>query len=271
MADMGGNGHFVIDGFHNKLYDKNTFSHLPLPIQEEKPNMLYHPIKEKYMPTSYKLKKYCVISAVGSKSLHKKWLQGKESTLFDLHLIVYDQSFNTFYEDAVFISYHKGNKLNLVFDYLQHHPEYLEHYDYFFLPDDNTQTDAYHITRMFELMEKYHLDITQQALINSHFSHSHPLYEESYFIKSTNSAKIMTYFFSRNALKKALSTLELAMDTPFSLCVTGSNTEALLEQDSAIPSYNDTFRHNTILLNKSQYSIWIHLKKSTKKTLTRKA
>ena len=40
-------------------------------------------------------------------------------------------------------------------------------------------------------------------------------------------------------LKKALSTLELAMDTPFSLCVTGSNTEALLEQDSAIPSLGD--------------------------------
>ena len=29
------------------------------------------------------------------------------------------------------------------------------------------------------------------------------------------------------------------MDTPFSLCVTGSNTEALLEQDSAIPSLGD--------------------------------
>jgi predicted CoA-substrate-specific enzyme activase len=40
-------------------------------------------------------------------------------------------------------------------------------------------------------------------------------------------------------LKKGLSTLELAMDTPFSLCVTGSNTEALLEQDSAIPSFGD--------------------------------
>ena len=40
-------------------------------------------------------------------------------------------------------------------------------------------------------------------------------------------------------LKKGLSTLELAMDTPFSLCVTGSNTEALLEQDSAIPSLGD--------------------------------
>ena len=40
-------------------------------------------------------------------------------------------------------------------------------------------------------------------------------------------------------MKKGLSTLELAMDTPFSLCVTGSNTEALLEQDSAIPSLGD--------------------------------
>ena len=40
-------------------------------------------------------------------------------------------------------------------------------------------------------------------------------------------------------LKKALSMLELAMDTPFSLCVTGSNTEALLEQDSVVPSLGD--------------------------------
>ena len=40
-------------------------------------------------------------------------------------------------------------------------------------------------------------------------------------------------------LKKGLSALELDADTPFSLCVTGSNTEALLEQDSAIPSLGD--------------------------------
>lgn len=40
-------------------------------------------------------------------------------------------------------------------------------------------------------------------------------------------------------LKKGLSTLELAMDTPFSLCVTGSNTEALLEQAPDIPSFGD--------------------------------
>lgn len=47
---------------------------------------------------------------------------------------------------------------------------------------------------------------------------------------------------SRQAVRlpeKGLSALELDADTPFSLCVTGSNTEALLEQDSAIPSLGD--------------------------------
>lgn len=33
--------------------------------------------------------------------------------------------------------------------------------------------------------------------------------------------------------------MELDADTPFSLCVTGSNTEALLEQAPDIPSFGD--------------------------------
>lgn len=40
-------------------------------------------------------------------------------------------------------------------------------------------------------------------------------------------------------LKKGLSALELDADTPFSLCVTGSNTEALLEQAPDIPLLGD--------------------------------
>ena len=40
-------------------------------------------------------------------------------------------------------------------------------------------------------------------------------------------------------LKKGLSALELDADTPFSLCVTGSNTEDLLEQAPDIPSFGD--------------------------------
>ena len=40
-------------------------------------------------------------------------------------------------------------------------------------------------------------------------------------------------------LKKGLSALELDADTPLSLCVTGSNTEALLEQTPDIPSLGD--------------------------------
>ena len=40
-------------------------------------------------------------------------------------------------------------------------------------------------------------------------------------------------------LKQGLSALELAPDTPLALCVTGSNTEALLDQEPGIPSLGD--------------------------------
>ena len=206
MADMGGDGYYVIKGLHNKLYDKSTFSHLPLKPQEKRAGMLYHPIKEKYMPTTYKLKKDCVISAVGYKSLHKGWSKGKESALFDLHLIVYDQSFNVFYDDADFVSYRRGYKLKLVFDYLQHHPEYLEHYEYFFIPDDDIQTDASQISRLFELMKEHHLEIAQPSLSNSYFSHPHTLRDRYCLLRYTNFVEMMLPCFSRKALKKVLHT-----------------------------------------------------------------
>ena len=206
IADMGGDGYYVIKGFRNKLYDKNTFSHLPLKPQEKRADMLYHPIKEKYMSTAYKLKKYCIISSVGSNSLHKEWSKGKESALFDLHLIVYDQSFNNFYDDADFISYSKGYKLKLVFDYLQHHPEYLEHYEYFFIPDDDIQTDAFQIARLFELMKEYHLEIAQPSLSESYFSHPHTLRDKYCLLRYTNFVEMMLPCFSRQALKKVLHT-----------------------------------------------------------------
>ena len=206
MADMGGDGKYVVEGFNNKLYDNSTFSHRPLEPQEKRDNRLYHPIKEKYKPATYKLKKYCVISAAGSRSLHNEWLKGEEPPVFDLHLIVYDQSFNKFYDDADFISYRKGYKLNLVFDYLQQHPEYLEHYVYFFIPDDDIQTDAFQIAQLFEFMEKYRLEIAQPSLSKSYYSYPHTLRDKSCLLRYTNFVEMMLPCFSRHALKIVLHT-----------------------------------------------------------------
>ena len=57
-------------------------------------------------------------------------------------------------------------------------------------------------------------------------------------------------------LKKGLSALELDADTPFSLCVTGSNTEDLLEQAPDIPSFGDI--PSSFLLTVDDVGLGIH-------------
>lgn len=147
MATVARHFHFSIkdmDKSMNKFYNEQTHSYIPLHIQDIKADTIYHPVKRKISTTI--LRKNCVITAVGSSSLHKQWTAEAPDRNFDLHLIVYDSSFSKYYSDADFISCSKGFKLRLVYDYLKKNPQYLSHYEYFFIPDDDIQTDAEHIT-----------------------------------------------------------------------------------------------------------------------------
>lgn len=65
----------------------------------------------------------CVISAVGRSSLHREWTRGE--CHFDLHLVVYDDSYGEFVNDAPFVCRMKGYKLKLVYRYLLSNPEVL--------------------------------------------------------------------------------------------------------------------------------------------------
>lgn len=46
--------------------------------------------------------KNCVISVVGKSSLHKEWIRGICDCDFDLHLVVYDNSYAEFVNDMSF-------------------------------------------------------------------------------------------------------------------------------------------------------------------------
>lgn len=182
--------------------NKMTNDCVALAIQEIKPYMIYHPIKGKI--SNKPLKKYCVISAAGRDSCHKEWTSGKNDRNFDLHLIVYDLSFGLFYNEADFLSYKRGYKLKLVYDYLVSYPEYLEHYDYFFMPDDDIRCNANDIERLFACMKEENLKIAQPALTNSYFTYLHTLRHPKSKIRFTNFVEMMTPCLSRDALKKVL-------------------------------------------------------------------
>ncbi len=162
-------------------------------------------VKEK--SCNSRLKRYCVISAVGESSLHREWI--KENTDFDLHLIVYDDSYHKFCCDTRFICSNKGYKLKLIYNYLQNNPFFIEKYDYFFMPDDDILMDSKNILELFQIMKKYHLQIAQPALSNSYYFYEHTLRDKFHVLHYTNFVEIMAPCFSREALKKVLFTFNI--------------------------------------------------------------
>lgn len=204
IKDMGGSGRYVPKGEEDLFYTTESHSYKALKTQSYHPNFIYHPIKQKI--SSRVLRKNCVISAVGHNSLHKKWLVNGDNRSFDLHLIVYDDSYGRFYNDADFLFFRKGYKLKLVYDYLMQHPEYLEHYSYFFIPDDDIDTDAFQIERLFRAMEIYSLQIAQPSLRQSYYSFSHTLNVHFSIMRYTNFVEMMLPCFSKDALHKVVET-----------------------------------------------------------------
>lgn len=156
------------------------------------------------METEHVANKNCVISAVGKNSLHREWIKGSPD--FDLHLIVYDDSYHRFREDAISVTCKKGCKLKLIYSHLQENPGYLEKYEYYFFPDDDICTDAANITELFRIMKEQDLQIAQPALSDSYYTFEHTLRDRFCMLRYTNFVEMMLPCFSREALKKVLFT-----------------------------------------------------------------
>ena len=206
LHDMRRNAPFSAENLSTDFYDEQTLSHMPLRIQTERENMIYHPVKEK--ASAHGFRRNCVISAVGCNSLHRGWVKDAAERSFDLHLIVYDNSFARYCRDADYVSYRKGFKLRLVYDYLRAHPDYIEAYDYFFIPDDDIQASSEEIETLFRLMDAYKLQIAQPALRHSYFTHPITLRKPLSILRHVNFVEMMLPCFSREALKRVFTTFD---------------------------------------------------------------
>jgi hypothetical protein len=146
----------------------------------------------------------CIIAAVGQDSLHREWIQNKPD--FDLHLIIYDQSYDKYKPDTDFIVQSKGYKLQLIYDYLSDNGKILDHYQYFYFPDDDISIDTRNIHRLFGYMRKYDLAIAQPALSKSYYTFKHTIKRNNSKLRYTNFVEIMQPCFSREALNRTLFT-----------------------------------------------------------------
>lgn len=149
--------------------------------------------------------KSCIISAVGKGSFHKSWVDQLNKE-YDLHLLVYDDSYDAYKNDSAFVIRAEGKKFKLIFQYLNENRHLLEKYDYYYFPDDDIFIDDVNIRRLFKYMADFCLAIAQPALTSSFFTHPITVKQSNSILRYTNFVEVMQPCFSNEALKKVMFT-----------------------------------------------------------------
>ena len=205
LEDFGGEGTFVRPENNAKFYDDTTMRIAPV-LPDDRKNYLFHPVKEEKVRQDGAYKKNAVFVPVGKDSLHRQLLKGDAD--FDLHLLIYDGSYNKFCNDSDFVACDAGYKMDMTYRYLHRHPELFEKYEYFFLLDDDIVISTEDVNRLFSMMREYQLKIAQPSLVMSYYTYKHTAFHPFYILRYTNFVEMMMPCFSRDALKAVLPTFE---------------------------------------------------------------
>ena len=205
LEDFGGEGTFVRPENNAKFYDDTSMRIAPV-LPDDRKNYLFHPVKEEKVRLDGSYKKNAVFVPVGKDSLHRQLLKGDAD--FDLHLLIYDGSYNKFCNDSDFVACDAGYKMDMIYRYLHRHPELFEKYEYFFLLDDDILISTEDVNRLFSMMREYQLKIAQPSLVMSYYTYKHTAFHPFYILRYTNFVEMMMPCFSRDALKAVLPTFE---------------------------------------------------------------
>lgn len=205
LEDFGGEGTFVRPENNAKFYDDTSMRIAPV-LPDDRKNFLFHPVKEEKVRLDGSYKKNAVFVPVGKDSLHRQLLKGDAD--FDLHLLIYDGSYNKFCNDSDFVACDAGYKMDMTYRYLHRHPELFEKYEYFFLLDDDIVISTEDVNRLFSMMREYQLKIAQPSLVMSYYTYKHTAFHPFYILRYTNFVEMMMPCFSRDALKAVLPTFE---------------------------------------------------------------
>lgn len=205
LEDFGGEGTFVRPENNAKFYDDTSMRIAPV-LPDDRKNYLFYPVKEEKVRLDGSYKKNAVFVPVGKDSLHRQLLKGDAD--FDLHLLIYDGSYNKFCNDSDFVACDAGYKMDMIYRYLHRHPELFEKYEYFFLLDDDIVISTEDVNRLFSMMREYQLKIAQPSLVMSYYTYKHTAFHPFYILRYTNFVEMMMPCFSRDALKAVLPTFE---------------------------------------------------------------
>lgn len=147
-----------------------------------------------------------VIVRAGDQSVHPQWLVGPDRN-FDIFVSYFGNDENRYAEAADYHENRKGMKWPVIGELLQAHPELVERYTCFWLPDDDLVTDTATINRMFDFAAAYQLALSQPALTrDSYYTWPLLLQRRDYDLRFTRFVEVMAPVFDRAALRVCLPT-----------------------------------------------------------------
>src|SRR6202167_4415659 len=133
---------------------------------------------------------FLVILRAGDYSLHPNWLTGLKD--WDLAISYYGSNLHKTFPEASYMHRFRGGKWDGLYDFFNSRPEILSKYDYFWLPDDDIDTNTDTINRLFSRTERYNLELAQPSLTtDSYFSNLLTVRCRWFLVRYTSFVEIM--------------------------------------------------------------------------------
>jgi hypothetical protein len=144
-----------------------------------------------------------VIVRAGRKSLHSSWMAGAEQPRFDLLVAAYEDGVPVLGRPDVGIVRVPGRKVAGLSRVLAKYSAIVQSYSRVALFDDDLATNAAAINRLFDIGERFGLEIWQPSLTpDSYFSYAVFLQNRAFELRFTNFIEIMCPVFTAETLRK---------------------------------------------------------------------
>ena len=158
---------------------------------KKSPSLLSH----ESVPCQIMPKSNLVLTRAGDTSLHPKWIKNSpvQNRSWDLFVSYYGKTPKKWQRDDILYTQYQGGKGDGIYDVFQKYPDLLDRYDYILMADDDFDMTAKQISRIFEIMRHYDLQIGQPSFSHSSYAVYFPQYHNPLFkIRYSNFAEAIT-------------------------------------------------------------------------------
>lgn len=147
-----------------------------------------------------------VISPIGDRSVYRTWIAGPDRPNFDLFLLYYGDGVDTAQADAKYYVRRKGFKWEHMSHVAEAHAATLSQYDRIWCPDDDVACDTAGVNTLFELFERYALQLAQPAQAQGQFTFRGLTQRRGNLLRYAPFVEIMCPIFTREAFVKVAPT-----------------------------------------------------------------